>query len=219
MREDINDNSITYAKVTSNLPSNIFDPKPVRGTLSAQSFLEQLYNTYYREKENKEMDINCKTKMEYTHNGCLANKNGTLYYIMPNIFDVQVYNDKCVEVLFTDGTTERATVCGGDTYSLEQGISICITKKLISMKCDSEGSAIYNKIIKNALRVYKDNRNKEEMAQREIERIEVKIEKLKAKSAAKRAKRLQAQREEQIEIQKEAYLRAMREFNDKKTGE
>jgi hypothetical protein len=217
MREDINDNSITYAKVTSSMSPDIFDTRPV--TLFAQSFFENLHNKYFSEKENKEMDIDCKTKMEYTDSSCLANKNGTLYYIMPNILDVQVYNDKCVEVLFTDGTTERATVCGGDTYSLEQGISICITKKLISMKCDSEGSAIYNKIIKNALRVYKDNRNKEEMAQREIERIEAKIEKLKAKSAAKRAKRLQAQREEQIEIQKEAYLRAMREFNDKKTGE
>lgn len=213
--------------------TNCFEPTTtnadfsLKGIMAAQEKMKQYMNksiltapyinpweSYMskNEKENKEMDINCKTKMEYTHNGCLANKNGTLYYIMPNIFDVQVYNDKCVEVLFTDGTTERATICDGDTYSLEQGISICITKKLISMKCDSEGSAIYNKIIKNALRVYKDNRNNEEMAQRENERIAAKIEKLKAKSAAKRAKRLQAQREEQIEIQKEAYLRAMREF-------
>ena len=176
--------------------------------------------TIKNEKENEKMDMYCKTKMGYSGSNCFAKKNGTLYYVMPKVSDVRVYNDKCVEVYFADGTTEKATVCDGDTFSLEQGISICVTKKLISMKLhDSDGSAVYNKIIKNALNVYCDNRDKEELALLEQAHIAEKIEKLKAKSAAKRAKRLQAQREELIEIQKEAYLRAMREFNDKKTGE
>ena len=201
----------------SNLP-NSTESIDIKGLIKAQEFLKQHmddkgYLYLPSEKENKKMDMDCKTKMLYIDNAVVAFKNQSFYKIIPRIVDVKIYNEACVEVVFADGTSEKATLCESDNFSLEQGISICLTKKIISMKADGNGSSIYNKLIKYALRVYKKNREDEMKDFLETERIEAKKKKLKAKSAAKRAKRLQAQREEQIEIQKEAYLRAMRELN------
>ena len=68
-------------------------------------------------------------------------------------------NVKIVCVDFADGTTEKAVLSEGDTFSLEQGVSICITKKLLSEKSLS-GNSLYNKIIQKALKIY-DNKQKE----------------------------------------------------------
>lgn len=197
--------------------SSSTDSISMKGLIKAQEFLKQHMDKGYlylpSEKEIKEMDMDCKTKMLYIDNAVVAFKNQSFYKIIPRIVDVRIYNGVCVEVVFADGTSEKATLCENDNFSLEQGISICLTKKIISMKADGNGSSIYNKLIKYALRVYKKNREDEKKDFLEAERIEAKKKKLKAKSAAKKAKRLQAQREEQIEIHKEAYLRAMREFN------
>lgn len=82
----------------------------------------------------------------------------TPYRIMPDIKDVSVVDDKeskVVVVKFSDGESEKAVLSKEDTFNLEQGISICITKKLLSMKCPN-GNNLYNKIIKRAVNVYKD---------------------------------------------------------------
>lgn len=209
-------NYVSYWNNHSNLP-NSTESIGIKGLIKAQEFLKQHMDKGYlylpSEKEIKKMDMDCKTKMLYIDNAVVAFKNQSFYKIIPRIVDVKIYNEACVEVVFADGTSEKATLCESDNFSLEQGISICLTKKIISMKADGNGSSIYNKLIKYALRVYKKNREDEMKDFLETERIEAKRKKLKEKSAAKRAKRLQAQREEQIEIQKEAYLRAMRELN------
>lgn len=109
-----------------------------------------------------------------------------------------------VIVEWADGTKTKTTLDSEDKYSLEQGISICLTKKLLG----EDGSSLYNKLIKRALKlkaaneaaVIKAKQDKEEAKERKL-RYEEK----------RRAKKLR-KREEAIEIQKEAYLRAMREF-------
>lgn len=130
-------------------------------------------------------------------------------YVMPDIIDVSVVNDRVVFVTFTDGTKERAVLTADDQFSLEQGISICVTKKLLSMKTDNNGSSVYNKIIKEGLKVVEDKKKKAEAEKQEKQVKNNRIKKLEAKKARK----ANAAREAQIEIQKEAYLRAMREFN------
>lgn len=107
--------------------------------------------------------------------------------IIPHIKDVQVIKDRVVIVSFADDSKEKAVLDSADTFSLEQGISICITKKMLSMQTNGNGSA-------------------DEQAAKEKEK------KAADKARAKRIKKANKNREREIEIQKEAYLRAMREF-------
>lgn len=143
--------------------------------------------------------------------------------VMPDIVDVQTIEKdgkvKVVTVYFADGANEKAVLSDEDTYSLEQGISICITKKLLSDKTANHGSAVYNKIIKRAMKVMDENKKRAEKKHEAEGTLKVKLAKLAKKKADKKAKREAAVREEVIAIQAEAYLRAMREFNNTPVAE
>ena len=121
--------------------------------------------------------------------------------LIPDIKNVIVHNNHAVIVEFVDGTTEKAVLHPEDQFSVEQGISICITKKLVG------GSSIYNKLIDRAVKV---------MINSDAERTKKQIEdearkERKKKNDEKKARRKAAKREEYIETQKEAYIRALRE--------
>jgi len=137
--------------------------------------------------------------------------------VMPEIVDVRTIENngevKVVVVSFADGTSEKAVLSANDTYSLEYGISICVTKRLLSGKCYGHGNSVYNKIVRHGLKVYEDAQKKAVKNAEEAERIKTKMAKLAQKKAAKRAKREAAEREYLIGIQAEAYARAMRELN------
>ena len=109
-----------------------------------------------------------------------------------------------VIVEWADGTKTKTTLDSEDKYSLEQGISICLTKKLLG----EDGSSLYNKLIKRALKL--KAANEAAMIKAKQDKEEAKERKLRYEEK-RRAKKLR-KREEAIEIQKEAYLRAMREF-------
>lgn len=138
--------------------------------------------------------------------------------VMPDIVDVKTIEKegkvKVVTVYFADGTNEKAILSDEDTYSLEQGISICITKKLLSDKTAGYGSAVYNKIIKRATKVMDENKKRAEKEREAEEAWKTKLTKLAKKKADKKAKHEAAALEGIIAIQAEAYLRAMREFNN-----
>ena len=119
--------------------------------------------------------------------------------LIPDIKDVTVHADCVVIVDFVDGTTEKAVLHPDDSFSIEQGISICITKKLVG------GSAIYNKLVERALKVKKNN--EEAKAKRDAEEKERK-ERHK-KYVAKKAARKAQKREDYINLHKEAFLRAL----------
>lgn len=138
------------------------------------------------------------------------------YRIMPDIKDVSVVDDnesKVVVVKFSDGESEKAVLSKEDTFNLEQGISVCITKKLLSMKCPN-GSSLYNKIIKRAVNVHKDKLLSEMNALKKEKEDAERYERKHKKREQRRIRRENIEREKQIEIQKEAYLRAMREYNN-----
>ena len=151
----------------------------------------------------------------------IADENGNVAsdkWIMRDITDVSIIENngekKVVVVSFTDGKKEKAVLCDDDTFTLEQGISVCIAKKLLSDKVGAKhGSSIYNKIIDRAVKIYDKAQQEEQKKIAEEAAKKEKYKKLVAKKQAKRMKREAAERENQIEIQKEAYLRAMREFN------
>lgn len=107
--------------------------------------------------------------------------------------------NKVVEVTFMDGDKQKAVCQEPDVFSLEQAISICLTKHLLG------GSGAYNKAVKNGVKIYNDKQKKEVAVKSEEERIAKK----RAKKAAYMKRKAEKKREEQIEIQKEAYIRAL----------
>lgn len=131
---------------------------------------------------------------------------------MSDIVDVKVIEEKAIIVSFADGTNEKATLDKEDKFNLEQGISICITKKLLEEKCRN-GSNLYNKIVKRAEKVYTQKIETLKKLKSEEEEKERIIAKKRKKNEQRWIKREMAAKEKQIEIQKEAYLRAMYEYN------
>ena len=148
--------------------------------------------------------------------------NSNLNLLIPKIKDIEVKNDPqtmesqydkegrfqkpTVIVTFTDGTVEKAAASEDDSFSLEQGISICFTKKLLSLLTTDNGSSVYNKMLHNAMKLYKAKQKeiaeKQELEQSRKEYLE--------KLAAKRAKRKAKKREREISVRAEAYARALR---------
>lgn len=139
--------------------------------------------------------------------------------ILPDIIDVSAIESdglpKVVIVKFADGTIQKAVLSNNDIWhsSLEQGISICITKKLLDMKAGN-GSSIYNKIVNRGVKIYSKSQKEKARKAEEEETQKKRDEKAAEKKRKKKQKREAEIRENQIEIQKEAYLRAMRENNN-----
>ena len=138
--------------------------------------------------------------------------------IIPTIVDVDVIKNKVVKVYFSDGTTEKAVLSKNDAYSFEYGISICITKRILSEKTNGNGTAIYNKLIDYAIKVYNDNRADEKAVAECVKAAKIAEQKKAEKEKARRIEIAEKRKEREIEIQTEAYLRAMRKFNDEQVA-
>ena len=122
---------------------------------------------------------------------------------VPEIIDVKVINDKVVIVTFIDGTQTKAVCDKDDTFNLEVGIGICITKRLISND-EQTGNSMFNKAIKDALKVMKRNEQLEQ-ARKEFEEEEKRIE---AKIKRKKEKRAEKRRQKKIKMMADAILLA-----------
>jgi hypothetical protein len=151
-------------------------------------------------------DVDPTTKTE------LVTKNGNIYVkhykdgffknerkLMPDIADVRVY-DNTVVMMFADRTKTSAVLDAVDTFSVEQGIATCITKKLLG----EDGSSLYNKLITKALKVIKKKQKAEEDAKKKKEADKKARELKKARAERRKAKK----REESISIHAEAFKRA-----------
>lgn len=132
------------------------------------------------------------------------------YIFVESIKDIKVMNDNVVIVTFSDNKVEKAVIDKDDKFTVEQGVHICIIKKFLSRNFGDNGSSIYNKLIKYSSNCYKDITAKKQKIEEENLRKKRRADKAKAKRARLKA----ARREAEIEIQKEAYLRAIRELND-----
>ncbi|MBQ2396242.1 MAG: hypothetical protein II304_04255, partial [Bacteroidales bacterium] len=115
---------------------------------------------------------------------------------IPLIEDVKVINERVVIVTFSDKTIEKAVLCKGDVFSLEQGISICITKKLLSSIANGKGSYADNKLVDYGLKVY-ETKLKNEEEQKKIEAAkERRLNKRKEKERRRKEKLKTKEREE-----------------------
>lgn len=191
---------ITGQFITSNTTMN---PTIINKMVSFLE-LEEDFNT------KKEPEVDPETKSTITknqRNNLVANfyEDGfkkNCKELVPDIKDVTVHQNRIVIVEFVDGTTEKAVLHPSDQFSVEQGISICITKRLVG------GSSIYNKLIDRAVKVMINNdAERTKKAKAEDERKEYN-----KRRNERKARRKSERREEQIELQKEAYVRALREL-------
>lgn len=148
---------------------------------------------------------------------------------LPEIFGIEVKNDPnnmesqynidgkfqkpTVIVTFSDGTVEKAAASEDDTFSLEQGISICYTKKLMSMLTNGNGSTAYNRMLHNAMKLYKSKQEEAANKEKEEQLAKERAERLTAKRVKRKAKLEAKKREQEISIQAEAYARALRMVN------
>ena len=158
------------------------------------------------------------TKNDYVS---VRDKNKTAL-IMSNITKVEIFQDEekfedcTVKLTFADGSTTTATIHDGDEFNFEQGITICLIKKLLQDKLSgfgfsaNTGSGVYNKLVKHCVKLYNQQIADEVKANIEAERIEKKRRKYAEKKAKRKAAREAAEREKAIEIQKEAYIRAIK---------
>lgn len=159
-------------------------------------------------ENEKEITNYCGEVIERRLGDMLTTYAKPLYFISSSrmsreIIDVNIIvSNKVVEVTFLDGDKQKAVCQEPDVFSLEQAISICLTKHLLG------GTGAYNKAVKNGVKVYTENQ--EEM--RRVKAEEERIAKWRAKKATYMKRRAERRREEQIEIQKEAYVRAIREI-------
>lgn len=122
---------------------------------------------------------------------------------VPEIIDVKTINNKVVIVTFIDGTQTKAVCDKDDTFNLEVGIGICITKRLMSDD-EQTGNSMFNKTIKNALKVMKRNEQLEK-TRKEIEEEEKRIA---DKIKRKKEKRAEKRRQKKIQMMAEAILLA-----------
>lgn len=159
------------------------------------------------EQKIKKPDVDpiVKTEMVYKNGGIYVKhyKDGFFNkerHIMPDITDVRVY-DNTVVVMFADKTKTSAVLDAVDTFSVEQGISVCITKKLLG----EDGNSLYNKLVTRALKVIKRKQRAAEDAAKKKEADKKARELKKARAERRKAKK----REESINTQSEAIKRAI----------
>ncbi len=153
----------------------------------------------------------------------MAEKNGSIYIgnrlIMPSVKEIKVLHSKGkdvgIKVIFSDDSIEKAICDKEDVFSYDYGLAICIMKKLFSCISNSDkftGTYYFNKIMDLAFRG--NLKTFKEKQKTEAEKIKTKDRK--TKNRLRKAKQKAAKREAEIEIQKEAYLRAMNEFEGRK---
>lgn len=149
---------------------------------------------------------------EYTHSSSTGNlsastTNGQTKVPSKNkknnfdftIVDYKIINNTVVIVTFSDGTTEKAVCDENDTFDFEKAIEICVCKKKFG------GTKEYNNAIKKALKQVHSIDDKKKKESEEQERIAHR----KVKYAERQAKRKAKRRQDQINIQSEAFFKAM----------
>ena len=123
---------------------------------------------------------------------------------IPGICNIQTFNDKAVQIIFTDGTQTKC-VCGKDeTFDLYEGIAFCLFKRFLG----ENGHKVFNNLMRYAMK-----RLDEQEKQKEHE-VEIKAEKKRHEEKKKQqAERRKARkREEQISIYQEAMKRNYEEI-------
>lgn len=180
-------------------------------------------NEILMSKQNTERESNMNTDKK---NNMVVDNNyiynwyeGRLHYVIPDIVDVNVIkndseNAKTItRVFFSDGTEEKAVLANGDMFCLETGIGICIAKKLLSMK-GHNGNSLYNKIVRRATKIMKENQERIANAEKEQLDAEARYQKLVEKKKRKNDRRRQQEIEDTAQFLAKVERRKQEILND-----
>lgn len=122
------------------------------------------------------------------------------------IANIEMYNDRVVKVTFDDGSFTKSVCQENDIFDLDVGITVCLMKKMLD-DGKGNGTRIYNDIIRDAHKLINDKENEKIEKQTEKEKRKKKAHKAMMKKQAKKMK----VKEEAIDIQKQAFVRALQE--------
>ena len=130
----------------------------------------------------------------------------TSKYLMPEFSDVRIIRNKegfsiGVEIDFADGTKQKAICMPDDTFNLEQGITICLFKKMLTGGCYIEEqyvTGVYNKLVKHAIKIRNRRIKAEEEAKKAEE--EAKLQEQRFQEKRRKAKIRQAKRKSERRI-------------------
>lgn len=144
--------------------------------------------------------------------GQVASFNKSQYAFNSDEIDRVEFYPPATKLFLKDGTVVTSVARDGDEFNKETGIIMCILKILCDGTC-------YNTVVRNLIKdEERRERKKEEEQKKAAEAKEVALrqkEKQKRRRLAREARR----REKAIEIQKEAYLRIMKEMRSEERTE
>jgi len=140
-------------------------------------------------------------------------------YIMPEISDVRHIINKGevigVEIKFADNTKQKAICSPNDTFNLEQGISICLFKKIlegglvaVNSLCKGRGTSIYNKLVNHAIKVMERRIKAEEKAKKEEAKKKEKEQRFIEKKRRAEERKAKRESEQRINEMAEAIRRS-----------
>lgn len=191
---------------------NLFDS--VKGYMTSKPAEDSIFLTTNTERKSN-MNPDKKNNMVINNNNICNWYEGKLYYVMPDIVDVNVIKNDSVNaktvirVFFSDGTEEKAVLAHGDIFCLETGIGICIAKKVLSMRAKN-GNSLYNKIVHRATKIMRKNQEKIAKVEREQLDAEVRYQKL----VEKKKRRNDRKRQQEIEDVAQFFAEVERRKNE-----
>ena len=130
----------------------------------------------------------------------------TSIYLMPEFSDVRIIRNKesspiGVKISFADDTEQKAICMPDDTFNLEQGITICLFKKILTYGCHIEEqyvTGVYNKLVKHAIKIRNERIKVEEEDKKAKE--EDKLQEQRFQEKRRKAKIRQAKRKSERRI-------------------
>lgn len=125
---------------------------------------------------------------------------------LPAIKKFETYNDRVVKVTFVDGTFTKAVCSENDYFDLDVGITICCMKRMMG----KDGNRLYNDLIRHAHKVMDRNEKEKQALTEEKAKKRMKDRKAELKKAARKLKA----KEEQINTQAQAIVRAHHMLED-----
>jgi len=162
-------------------------------------------------KEEKNMPISmryCDEICEYLGLTTKAPNNKSKWIEgLPAVKKVETYNQRVVKVTFIDDTFTKSVCSENDHFDLDVSITICLLKRILGTNGD-DATRNYNNLMNQVHDVMEKNEKEKLVAQAQKAADKAKKRKIELKRAAKKLKA----KEEQIDIQKQAIIRAHQEM-------
>lgn len=121
----------------------------------------------------------------------------------------EIVPGKIYEYKFEDGDIQKTVCSESDQFSMEDSITIAYAKHFMG------GSGRYNRAVDKAMKLFANQKAAEEKAKKEAKAAKVRQE----RKIKKRAEKIARKPEAEIELQAEAYRRAMQSMEAEKSKE